>query len=135
MKSPALTVDVVIEFPDGAILFVKRGNEPFRSQWALPGGFVEYGEVVEQAAVREAKEETNLDIRLDGLIGVYSDPQRDPRGHTVSIVFRATPVGGEPKAASDAAEVLITKDYQELELAFDHRTIVSDATRRPRGSS
>jgi len=126
MESPKLAVDMIIQYPDSEIVLIKRGYEPFKGSWALPGGGVEIGETVEQAAVREAKEETGLDIRLEGIVGVYSDPGRDPRGHTVSIVYRAVPVGGNLAADTDAAEVLKTKDYASIELAFDHSKIISD---------
>lgn len=83
MRNPALTVDIVIKREDGSIILVKRLNPPFKDEWALPGGFVEYGETVETAAKREAKEETGVEIELIRIIGVYSAPNRDPRGHTV----------------------------------------------------
>lgn len=127
MKSPSLTVDTIIRYPDGEIVLIKRGHEPFAGQWAIPGGFVEYGETVEEAAVREANEETGLDIRLEKLVGVYSDPARDPRGHTVSVVFLATPTGGTLRADSDAADALKTSDWRDLPLAFDHARILNDA--------
>jgi 8-oxo-dGTP diphosphatase len=127
MKSPSLTVDTIIRYPDGDIVLIKRGHEPFAGQWAIPGGFVEYGETVEEAAVREANEETGLDIRLEKLVGVYSDPGRDPRGHTVSVVFLATPTGGTLRADSDAANALKTSDWRDLPLAFDHANILTDA--------
>lgn len=126
MKTPALTVDAIIQFPDGEIVLIRRGNDPFKAHWALPGGFVEYGETVETAAVREAHEETGLEIELVRLVGVYSDPDRDPRGHTVSVVYLARPVGGELKADTDATEVSKTADWRSLDLAFDHATILAD---------
>ncbi len=84
-RNPAPTVDVVIYCPVRGVVLVQRKNPP--PGWALPGGFIDYGESAETAAVREAKEETGLDVRLVGLLGVYSDPQRDPRGHTMSVVY------------------------------------------------
>ena len=125
-NGPALTVDLIIEFPDGRILLIKRKNDPFKGHWALPGGFVDIGETVEQAAVREAQEETSLDVELLKLVGVYSDPKRDPRRHTVSVVFHARPSGGEPKAADDAADIMLTPSPLEHELAFDHARIIRD---------
>ncbi|ASI99088.1 NUDIX domain-containing protein [Thermococcus celer] len=122
-----LTVDLVILHGDGVVL-VKRKNEPFKGSFALPGGFVEYGERVEEAAVREAKEETGLDVRLIRLVGVYSDPNRDPRGHTVTTAFLA--LGrGEPRAGDDAKEVHVVPvdEALELALAFDHSRILRDA--------
>lgn len=128
--SPGLAVDLVIRFLDGELVFIRRGSEPFKGSWALPGGAVETGETVEAAAVREAREETGLDVKLGGIVGVYSEPDRDPRGHVVSIVFHATPVGGVLKADTDAAEVIRTKDFRELTLAFDHGKILEDALRQ-----
>ncbi len=126
-QSPVLATDIIIEFPDGEIILIERKFDPFKGQWAIPGGMVEIGETVEQAAVREAKEETGLDVKLDRLVGVYSDPKRDPRGHVVSIVYHATPVGGAMKADTDAADIRRTADYHTLPLAFDHSRILKDA--------
>jgi 8-oxo-dGTP diphosphatase len=117
---------MIIEYPDGDLVLVRRGVEPFKDSWAIPGGGVEAGETVEEAAVREAKEETGLDIELETLVGVYSDPKRDPRGPTVSIVFHAHPAGGTLEADTDAAEAIKTGDIFERELAFDHRKILED---------
>jgi len=126
MPSPRLAVDIIIKYPDGEIVLVKRGVEPFKGMWAIPGGGVELGETVEQAAVREAKEETGLEITLNRVAGVYSDPHRDPRGHTVSIVYLATPIGGTLKADTDAAEAVKIRNYHHLDFAFDHRQILED---------
>ena len=120
-------VDVVVPAEDGVVL-IRRGTDPYEGMWALPGGFVEVGETVENAAVREAKEETNLDVEIERLVGVYSDPDRDPRGHNVSVTFLARITGGDPEAATDADEVAIL-DPSEVELAFDHRKILEDALR------
>jgi 8-oxo-dGTP diphosphatase len=127
-ETPKLTVDVVIPSEEGVIL-IRRGSEPFEGRWALPGGFVEVGETVEQAAAREAAEETGLAVEVSGLVGVYSDPERDPRGHTVSVVFLARVLGGQLRADTDAAEVAVL-DPQSVELAFDHRRILADALSR-----
>ena len=124
-RRPVLTVDVVIRYGDGFV-FVRRANEPYKGFWALPGGIVEYGETVEEAAVREAREETGLEVRLLGLVGVYSEPSRDPRGHYVSIAFLAEPVSGELKASTDAREVRVFRPKPER-LAFDHERILTDA--------
>jgi 8-oxo-dGTP diphosphatase len=126
VKKPELVVDVVIKTRGGVVL-VKRKNEPFRGKWALPGGFVGYGEKVEDAALREGEEETGLKLRLGGLVGIYSDPDRDPRGHIVSACFSAQPVGGKMRAKSDAAEVRVFKKIPWKELAFDHAKILRDA--------
>ena len=128
-KAPFLTVDVVINCKDDSIVLIKRKKNPYRNSWALPGGFVEYGETVENAALREVKEETGLEIELKGIVGVYSDPGRDPRGHTVTICFLANVNGGKLDANTDASEVrcILSKDILNLRLAFDHNVIVKDA--------
>ena len=126
MRCPSLAVDVVIKIRGGVVL-VKRRNEPYKGKWALPGGFVEYGEKVELAAAREALEETGIEVKLQELLGVYSDPGRDPRGHTVSVCYIAKWAGGKLKAASDAAEAKIFRHIPWQELAFDHAQILKDA--------
>jgi 8-oxo-dGTP diphosphatase len=126
-ETPKLMVDVVIPAEEGVVL-IRRGSDPFEGQWALPGGFVEVGETVEEAARREAAEETGLAVELAHLVGVYSEPDRDPRGHNVSVAFLARVLGGDLSAASDAAEVSVL-DPESVELAFDHRKIVEDALR------
>ncbi|MGB3682595.1 MAG: NUDIX hydrolase [Rubrobacteraceae bacterium] len=124
-ETPKLMVDVVIP-SDGGVVLIRRGTDPYEGMWALPGGFVDVGETVENAAVREAKEETNLDVELERLVGVYSEPDRDPRGHNVSVTFLARVTGGAAEAATDADEVSIF-DPSEVDLAFDHRKIIEDA--------
>ena len=124
-ETPNLMVDVVIPSGEGVVL-IRRGSEPFEGQWALPGGFVEVGETVEQAAVREAAEETGLAVEIAGLVGVYSDPERDPRGHNVSVAFLVRVLSGQMQASSDASEVEVL-DPETVELAFDHRNIIADA--------
>src|SRR4051794_4736156 len=118
-------VDVVIPSERGIVL-IRRGSEPFEGQWALPGGFVEVGETVRQAAVREAAEETGLAVEVSRLVGIYSEPDRDPRGHNVSVAFLARVLSGQMQAASDAADVDVM-DPVSVELAFDHGRIISDA--------
>ncbi len=125
-ETPKLMVDVVVPSEEGRILLIRRASDPYEGQWALPGGFVEVGETLEEAAAREAKEETGFEIDIVRLIGVYSDPDRDPRGHNVSCVYLACLREGEPTPASDATEVSFL-DPSEVELAFDHQKIVSDA--------
>ncbi|USG99874.1 NUDIX hydrolase [Thermococcus argininiproducens] len=122
-----LTVDLVILYKNGIVL-IQRRNEPYKGHWALPGGFVEYGEKVEDAAIREAKEETGLDVELIKLIGVYSDPNRDPRGHTVTTAFLAKGEG-TLKGGDDAKEAKVfgISELKGLKLAFDHREIINDA--------
>jgi len=128
-ETPLLTVDIIISLPDGRIALIERKNPP--PGWAIPGGFVDRGETVEAAAVREAKEETSLDVALVRQIHVYSDPRRDPRFHTTSVVFEATAVG-EPHAQDDAKNVGLFTPAQALALplAFDHRQILEDYFQR-----
>ncbi len=122
-----LTADVIILY-NGGVVLIKRRHEPFKDHYALPGGFVEYGERVEDTALREAKEETGLNIRLLRWVGVYSDPDRDPRGHTVTAAFLAVGTG-ELKAGDDAKEVHVVpiEEALKLPLAFDHEKILRDA--------
>jgi ADP-ribose pyrophosphatase YjhB (NUDIX family) len=123
-RNPFPTVDIIIEMETGGIVLIKRKNPPFG--WALPGGFVDYGESLESAAVREAEEETSLKVTLQYQLGAYSDPQRDPRQHTISVVFVAW-AAGEPRAADDAADVGIFNSSSLPEsLAFDHGKILQD---------
>lgn len=122
-KNPAPTVDVIIHVPDLGVVLVERGRPPFG--YALPGGFVEVGETVEQAAVRETLEETGLTVRLTGLLGVYSDPARDARRHTLSAVFVAETEHPEQlKAGDDAAAAAFFSLDTLPELAFDHARIL-----------
>lgn len=126
-RNPYLATDIIIEINE-KILLIERRNAPFG--WALPGGFVEYGEAVEMAAIREAKEETDIDIERVNLLGVYSDPDRDPRSHTVSVVFIATKFYGNPKAGDDAKNVKLF-DFSDLpDLAFDHAQVIDDYMER-----
>jgi len=125
-KNPALAVDGVI-IKNHIIVLVKRSKPPFQGQYALPGGFVEYGETVESALIREIAEETGLKVKIKSLIGVYSDPNRDPRGHIISIAFRAHIIGGEVLSGSDASEVRFFDIRNLPRLAFDHEKIIRDA--------
>jgi len=127
-ETPKLMVDVVVPSESGEVLLIRRDSEPFEGQWALPGGFVEIGETVEEAAAREAEEETGLTVEILRLVGVYSDPNRDPRGHNVSCAFlaRPTPESGGLAAATDATEAEFLES-STVELAFDHDRIVADA--------
>ena len=126
MRCITLTVDGVVPYKEGIVL-VKRKNDPFRGYYALPGGIVEYGERVEDAMLREVREETGLECVIDRLVGVYSDPDRDPRGHYVSICFLLRVMGGKLRAGSDAQEVKVFKLGELPKLAFDHFNIVRDA--------
>lgn len=123
---PNLTTDIIIQMEGDPhrVVLVRRKNPP--PGWSIPGGFVDRGETVEAAAVREAKEETGLDVRLVRQFHVYSDPSRDPRGHTVSVVFIAT-ASGKPVGGDDAAEaVVFTPETLPEKIAFDHRAILED---------
>ena len=128
-RTPSLAVDAVIELADhgGAIVLIERRNPPHG--WALPGGFVDIGETVEDAVRREMREETGLDIELRCLLGGYSNPNRDPRGHTVSLVYVAT-ARGVPRAQDDARNVaVVDPNALTRPLAFDHATIIEDYRR------
>ncbi|MFH1440245.1 MAG: NUDIX hydrolase [Candidatus Woesearchaeota archaeon] len=122
IKTPYLAVDIIIRYKGGIVL-INRKYEPFG--WALPGGLVDYGESVEIAAVREAKEETNLDIRLVKQFHVYSDPKRDKRSHAVSVVFIAEGKG-DLMAGDDAADARVVMENDIPELCFDHNKILID---------
>ncbi len=122
-RNPLLTVDIIIEMPGQGIVLIERKNPPFG--WAIPGGFVDYGESLEAAAIREAREETGMDLVNLKQFHAYSDPQRDPRGHTVSVVFTALG-NGVPKAGDDAKNLQIfSLDRLPENLVFDHALILS----------
>ncbi len=125
--TPLLAADTLIELidqPERPFVLIERANPPFG--WALPGGFVDVGENVEQAAVREAKEEVCLDVRLTALLGIYSNPERDSRGHTVTAVYVAEATG-LPKAADDAKHCeIFSFDNLPDQLAFDHSQVLED---------
>jgi 8-oxo-dGTP diphosphatase len=126
-RTPALTTDCVIRDPEGRVLLIRRGNEPFAGSFALPGGFVEIGETVDVACRREVREEAGIDVGELRLVGVYSDPKRDPRGHTVSVVFHTTLAGTmPPRAGSDAAGAEWVENWRDHALAFDHAEILAD---------
>lgn len=129
-ETPLLTVDCVAFDRQGRVALIRRGNPPFKGAYALPGGFVDVGETVEAACRRELREETALEAGELTLLGVYSDPARDPRGHTCSVVFM-TDVGDQrPRAGDDAADVEMVADWRSLDLAFDHALVLADAERR-----
>lgn len=123
-RNPFPTVDIIIETEEGGIVLINRKNPPFG--WALPGGFVDYGESLEAAARREAMEETSLDVELLYQLGAYSDPSRDPRQHTISVVFVAS-AKGTPHAHDDARGAgIFHQDSLPAPLVFDHARILQD---------
>ena len=125
-RTPSPTVDTLIHDPERGIVLIRRKNPPFG--WALPGGFVDYGETLENAAIREAKEETGLDVELERLLGVYSDPARDARQHTISTVFVAVARNPEEVAGGDDATEAVFFPFEALpkNIVFDHGKIIDD---------
>lgn len=128
-KSPKVTTDGVI-IKDRKILLIKRKNKPYKDKWALPGGFIEYGEKVEESVVREVYEETGLKTKIIDLFGVYSDPNRDPRGHTITIVYLLEILDGKLKSGDDAADLKFFNLKKLPDLSFDHNIIIKDIIRR-----
>jgi 8-oxo-dGTP diphosphatase len=128
-KRPSITVDAVI-LKENKIVLIKRRNAPFKEYYALPGGFVDYGEKVEDAVIREVKEETGLKTKIEKLVGVYSAPDRDPRGHTITIVYKLNITGGELRSGDDAKEIGLFALNKLPKLAFDHKEIIGDFIRK-----
>ena len=126
-RTPLLATDCVVLDSLGRVLLIRRRNPPFEGYLALPGGFVEIGETVEHACKRELFEETALEVGCLRLVGVYSDPGRDPRGHVCSVAFASQIDTGDALAGDDAASVEWVRDWQDVDLAFDHRRIIVDA--------
>jgi ADP-ribose pyrophosphatase YjhB (NUDIX family) len=127
-QNPIPTVDIIIEIESNGIVLIKRKNPPYG--WAIPGGFVDYGESLEEAAVREAKEETNLDVKLIKQFHTYSDPIRDQRHHSISTIYIAK-AKGIHEAKDDALEIgIFTESNLPDEIAFDHRSILKDYFKR-----
>jgi 8-oxo-dGTP diphosphatase len=124
-RIPRITVDGIV-INSARVLLVQRKNDPFKGFWALPGGFVEYGETTEEAVIREFQEETGLKTVIKKLVGVYSAPDRDPRGHTISVVYELDVVGGQFKAGDDAADVNFFNIQRLPSLSFDHKKIIMD---------
>ena len=133
-KGPRLTVDAWVRDRRGRLLLVRRGGPPFQGRWALPGGFCDVGETTEECGAREVEEETGVKVRIGKLLGVYSDPKRDPRGHTVSVLYEARPIKGVARGGDDAAEArwFAPREVAKLELAFDHGRIVRERLRARR---
>jgi len=134
--TPLLTVDCVVFDRKDRLLLIRRGHPPFKGKYALPGGFVDVGETVEAAALRELKEETGLDGSIVKLIGVYSNPKRDPRGHTASAAFLIRTKSTKAAGGDDAESAEFVEEWRGLKLAFDHNEILADAlklrARKPR---
>lgn len=127
--TPALTVDCVVVDAEERVLLIRRRNPPFKGHFAFPGGFVDVGESVEAACRRELREETNVRAGKIALLGVYSDPARDPRGHTCSIAFLARVRRAKAQAGDDAADVAWVPLAGRPRMAFDHGKILQDARR------
>lgn len=128
-RTPALATDCVVFDAKGRVLLVRRRFPPFKGRYALPGGFVEIGETAEDACRRELMEETGVKAARLRLVGVYSDPKRDPRGHTCAVVFAARVRSAKVRAGDDAEAAEWVEKWRETELAFDHARIVADAER------
>ena len=124
-ESPSVMVDAIVE-RDDKLLLVKRKKDPFKGSLIFPGGKVDIGEKVEDAVKRELREETSLEIELTDILGVYSDPARDPRGHRISVTFIARIISGEAKAADDAESIEWLPLNDQRNLAFDHNKILKD---------
>jgi 8-oxo-dGTP diphosphatase len=126
-RNPTPTVDVILE-RDSNVLMVKRKNDPFKDHLSLPGGFVNEGETIEDAMKREAVEETSLEVHPIDILGVYSDPKRDPRKHIMTVVFIGIIVGGRIRAGDDAASLEWIKlpNFERQQIAFDHAQILQD---------
>ena len=135
-KIPSLTADIFIFDDDFNFILIKRKNNPYKDYWALPGGFVEYGESVEDAAIREVKEETNIDVELIDLVNVYSKPDRDPRGHTVTVAYTAKGDFAHKKADDDASDIGIfsQEKLKDINIAFDHVKIINDCLKKAKSS-
>lgn len=127
-KVPLLAVDGLV-LRNGKLVAIRRRYDPYQGQLCLPGGMVEYGETVEEAVVREVREETGLVTTVEGLVGVYSSPDRDPRGHVISLAFALHATGGSLRSGSDAADVDLLDVETLPEMGFDHGSIVADFVR------
>jgi len=136
-KMPRVTVDAWVRDRRGRVLLVQRGRPPYRGRWGLPGGFCEWKETTERCCARETREETGLTVRVGELLGVYSRPDRDPRGHNVTVLYAARPLRGRARGGDDAADArwFTPRELRRLKMAFDHGEIVREQLarrRRPR---
>lgn len=129
-KNPAVAVNVIVE-DRGRILLVKRNKHPFKGRWSLPGGYVEYGETVEQAAQRELLEECGIKVRLDQIVGVYSDPERQLKKHVIAICYKARALATNAKKIHpEGISLYFPKNAIPAKLAFDHQKMLNDHVRR-----
>lgn len=128
-RTPLLATDCIVFDSKGRVLLIRRGRPPYKGRYALPGGFIEIGETAEAACRRELEEETGIKARKLMLVGVYSDPKRDPRGHCVSVAFMARVNSARPVAGDDAAAAEWVGNWRREKLAFDHAKILADAAR------
>jgi 8-oxo-dGTP diphosphatase len=131
-KTPKVTVDAFIQDANGRVLLIQRGRPPFTGAWGLPGGFCEWGETTEECCARETLEETGLTVEVRQLLGVYSRPERDPRGHNVTVLYECRPISGEATGGDDAAAArwFAPAELKGLAFAFDHEKIVSEQLSR-----
>jgi 8-oxo-dGTP diphosphatase len=129
-KNPIPTVDAIIQ-KSSSILLVERKKDPYKNQFALPGGFVNEGETIEEAIEREVYEETSLEVHPIDILGVYSDPTRDPRGHMMTVVFIVLMIRGTPTAGDDAKEIswIPIEKLNDIKIAFDHKLVIHDYLR------
>ncbi|MEO8587909.1 MAG: NUDIX hydrolase [Flavobacteriales bacterium] len=125
-REPKLTVDVIIPDAWGHVILIARGHKPFEGKWCLPGGMVDEDETVEEAALREVREEIGIDVRIDRVFAIRSKPGRDPRGHYVSIVLIAHPTSAEPRTTEEATMIMHAAPDAVPEMAFDHEAILRD---------
>ncbi len=132
LKYPRLTVDSFVRDRKGRLLLVRRGRPPYEGRWGLPGGFCEWKETTEACCARETLEETGLRVRVGRLLGVYSKPDRDPRGHNVTVLYAARPISGRVHGGDDAAEArwFGVRELASLRFAFDHGKIVREQLAR-----
>jgi 8-oxo-dGTP diphosphatase len=133
-KLPRLTVDTLVRDRKGQVLLVRRGRPPFKGRWGLPGGFCEWKETTEDCGARETLEETGVRVKIGRLLGVYSRPDRDPRGHNVTVLYEGRPLGGKAQGGDDAAEArwFTPRELKKLSYAFDHARIIREQlARRP----
>jgi 8-oxo-dGTP diphosphatase len=142
LRMPRLTVDAWVRDRRKRLLLVQRGRPPFEGRWGLPGGFCEWKETTEACCARETLEETGVRVKVGALLGVYSRPDRDPRGHNVTVLYAARPVSGHARGGDDAADArwFTAAEAKKLRYAFDHRSIVLEQlakhpARKRRGST